>query len=185
MAQTLEGARKVAAAKLGTTLAEYERRLAAGEKFCRLCREWHRREAFGFDRSRGDGLASACRDSKNRDSRRRYSPRPRPKPGRRFNAARPGDKRQAIGRVNHLVNVGLLPPPNALPCVDCGHVWEPGERRHEYDHYLGYEAEHHEDVEAVCTICHHARARSRGESVQVRGRHGRFVAKGGEATLDG
>lgn len=27
----------------------------------------------------------------------------------------------------------------------------------EYDHHLGYAAEHHEDVEAVCTTCHHAR----------------------------
>ena len=41
--------------------------------------------------------------------------------------------------------------------MDCGHEYGSGERRHEYDHHLGYAAEHHEDVEAVCSKCHHAR----------------------------
>jgi hypothetical protein len=38
--------------------------------------------------------------------------------------------------------------------VDCGHVWKKGERRHEYDHYKGYAAQHHYDVEPVCSTCH-------------------------------
>ena len=49
------------------------------------------------------------------------------------------------------------PHPHDLPCVDCGHVWFKGERRHEYDHHLGYAPEHHLDVVARCTICHAAR----------------------------
>ena len=70
---------------------------------------------------------------------------------------RDGDRRQARRRINVEVRGGRRPHPNALPCKDCGHVWAPGERRHEYDHFLGYSAEHHYDVEAVCTICHAAR----------------------------
>ncbi len=70
---------------------------------------------------------------------------------------RDGDFKQARGRVNHLVNVGLLPDPNDVPCADCGHVFAVGERRHEYDHHHGYDAQHHECVESVCTTCHHAR----------------------------
>lgn len=63
--------------------------------------------------------------------------------------------------MNYLVDAGLIPDPNDLPCADCGHVYTPEGRRHEYDHYLGYAPEHHEDVEAVCTTCHHARETER------------------------
>ena len=70
--------------------------------------------------------------------------------------SRDGDKKQARRRVNYLVDIGLLPDPDDVPCVDCGHLGADGPR-HEYDHYLGYSAEHHEDVEAVCSGCHHKR----------------------------
>ncbi len=53
---------------------------------------------------------------------------------------RDGDKAQARHRVNVLVRTGRLAHPNALACADCGHIWKQGERRHEYDHYLGYAA---------------------------------------------
>lgn len=33
--------------------------------------------------------------------------------------------------------------------------------RHEYDHHQGYGAEHHLDVEPVCTFCHAAREKAR------------------------
>lgn len=69
-------------------------------------------------------------------------------------APRDGDKKQARQRINVLVRTGRMPHPNTLPCVDCGHVWTAGERRHEYDHHKGYAAEHHYDVEPVCTLCH-------------------------------
>lgn len=76
---------------------------------------------------------------------------PAPKP------PRDGDREQARQRVNVEVRTGRRPHPNTLPCTDCGHEWAAGERRHEYDHHLGYAAAHHMDVQAVCTTCHHLR----------------------------
>jgi integrase/recombinase XerD len=75
------------------------------------------------------------------------------------------DKTLARRAVHEHVRRGLLPHPNTLPCVDCGHVWKEGARRHEYDHFKGYEAAHHLDVEAVCTLCHSAR--SHGAAIVV------------------
>lgn len=79
------------------------------------------------------------------------------RPGPAPKAARDDDRVQARQRVNVEVRTGRRPHPNTLSCVDCGHVWAEGKRRHEYDHHLGYAAEHHLDVEPVCTRCHHAR----------------------------
>lgn len=73
---------------------------------------------------------------------------------------RDGDRRQARQRINVEVREGRRPHPNTIPCADCGHVWVEGERRHEYDHHLGYAAAHHYHVEAVCTICHARRTES-------------------------
>lgn len=67
---------------------------------------------------------------------------------------RDGDREQARQRINVEVRTGRRPHPNTLPCADCGHMWAEGERRHEYDHYLGYAPEHHLDVEVVCTTHH-------------------------------
>lgn len=86
---------------------------------------------------------------------RKYGPDPHP--------PRDGDKIQARQRINVEVRTGRRPHPNTLPCCDCGHIWLKGERRHDYDHYLGYAAEHHYDVQPVCTLCHAAR-----DSVKVR-----------------
>jgi hypothetical protein len=157
---------------------EYERRLAAGERWCFACREWHPADAFHVDRSRSDGLARACKESRNRGHRERYEPVPeeRRKPhGPPAYAPRDGDRRQARQRVNVLVRTGRLPHPGELPCVDCQHLGD--DRRHEYDHHLGYGAEHHLDVQPVCTVCHARRGRERGELAQARGTHGRFVRK--------
>ena len=76
------------------------------------------------------------------------------KPGPNPHPLRDGDKVQARQRVNLEVRTGRIPHPNLLPCVDCDHKWNSGERRHEYDHYLGYSAEHHLHVQVVCTRCH-------------------------------
>jgi hypothetical protein len=84
-------------------------------------------------------------------------PGPAPKP------ARDGDREQARQRVNVEVRTGRRPHPNTLPCADCQHEWKPGERRHEYDHFLGYDAVHHGDVQPVCTRCHSKRSFARGE----------------------
>lgn len=81
-------------------------------------------------------------------------------------APRDGDKNQARQRINVEVRTGRRSHPNSLPCFDCGHVWEKGERRHEYDHYLGYAAAHHYDVQPVCTRCHVKR-----DSIKARATH--------------
>lgn len=82
---------------------------------------------------------------------------PNPLTGRSGPAPEPprdDDKVQARQRVNVEVREGRRPHPNTLPCADCGHVWAPGERRHEYDHHLGYAPENHLNVISVCTTCH-------------------------------
>lgn len=105
-----------------------------------------------------------CTECRNTQVRNRYQPKGRPeRSGPAPAPARDGDKRQARKRVNQLVLCGKLPRPNSLPCVDCGHVWAEGQRRHEYDHFRGYVAAHHLDVQAVCTTCHGQRIRDRGE----------------------
>lgn len=91
-------------------------------------------------------------------------------PAQRRVPARDGDVRQAHDRVRTLVKRGLLPHPSTLPCTDCAQVWAPGLSRHEYDHHLGYAAEHHEAVEPVCSLCHHAREKSRGRVRKPSGR---------------
>jgi hypothetical protein len=148
------GAITRAAQAIGLTHDEYVARVASGEKWCCGCRAWHAVSCFGADTSRGDGLSTICVEFRAQRAKARYTPRPH-KRGRKYNDARDGDRKQARGRVNHLVRMGLLPRPATLPCHDCGHVG-PG-RRHEYDHHLGYTAEHHEHVQAVCTVCHNLR----------------------------
>lgn len=97
------------------------------------------------------------------------------------NPPRAGDREQARQRVNVLVRTGRMTHPNDIPCADCGHAHVAGERRHEYDHFKGYAPEHHLSVESVCTTCHAARARARGEVVQVRGASERFVRAKGDS----
>lgn len=158
MAQIATGAVKIAAKRVGVSVEQYQEAVAAGKKWCRGCRAFAGRENFGVDSSRGDGLASVCKPCKNRRGRQGYVFRDR-KRGRRFVAARDGDKEQARRRVNYLVESGLIPHPSELPCTDC-HRHHPTSR-HEYDHHLGYDAEHHESVQPVCAPCHHKRESAR------------------------
>lgn len=99
-------------------------------------------------------------------------------PGPAPNPPRDGDKKQARQRINVEVRSGRRPHPNTLPCVGCGHIWNEGERRHEYDHYKGYAAENHFEVEPVCTLCHRARVDDRKELIQHRDSRGRFTEVG-------
>lgn len=154
MAQTQVGAWTTAAKLLGISLEEYRGRKANGLKHCTACKEWKEIGSFGLDSSREDGLAASCLDCRKKKHKANYTPRPRHASGRRYAVARDGDKLQARGRVNHLINIGAIPDPNALPCVLCGHIWKKGERRHEYDHHLGYDAQNHEKVRALCSTCH-------------------------------
>lgn len=104
-----------------------------------------------------------CKSCRNSTTRERYQPKGKPlRSGPAPQAARSGDKRQARKRVNQMVLWGRLARPNDLPCYDCGH--RGADRCHEYDHFLGYSAEHHLAVQAVCSVCHHRRAAERGES---------------------
>ena len=73
------------------------------------------------------------------------------------------DHRQARQRVQSAARAGRLPRPRDLPCTDCGHIWQAGGPWHDYDHYLGYAAEHQLDVECVCRPCHLQRMTARGE----------------------
>jgi hypothetical protein len=136
-------------------------------KWCTAHKEEHEISAFGRDRSRSDGLAASCRASRHTGRPRGWHARPpiNPKTGRPGPARDPrrdGDKKQARSRINHDVQLGLRPSPNSLPCADCGHIYRLGGRRHEYDHHKGYGAEHHGDVEALCSSCHHKREARRG-----------------------
>lgn len=151
------GVMKVAAKRIGIPPAEYEARLAVGERWCTRDKVWHPLGEFGADANRADGIARSCLASRRQRLAETYTPKARPPTGRRYVGARDGDSLQARRRVNYLVDAMLLPRPNTLPCVDCGHEWSDGERRHEYDHYLGYSPIHHEDVEPTCTTCHHNR----------------------------
>lgn len=129
---------------------------ADGAKWCTACKDSHARSEFGRDPSRGDGLDARClasrrvKVSKQRTEFKRHG---------WLSAPRDGDRLQARRRVNYLVEQGRIPAPGALPCMDCGHVGD--DRRHEYDHARGYEAEYQLYVEPVCSSCHHARERGR------------------------
>lgn len=68
------------------------------------------------------------------------------------------DRSSARGAVGAAVFAGKLTPPGKLPCTDCGHLGD--DRRHEYDHYLGYAREHWLSVQPVCKPCHIKRTMS-------------------------
>jgi len=58
------GSVATAAKRLGITVKAYEAQVAAGRKWCTRCKKWHRRQAFGRDSSRNDGLAASCSASR-------------------------------------------------------------------------------------------------------------------------
>lgn len=160
VALTKEGSLKIAAKKCGLALDEYMARIESGEKRCTKCKQWKSTGEFNADSTRHDNLCPSCRDCQNKRGRDSYTPKPNiSRMGKRVNP-RDGDKVQARAWANLLVKNGKLPHPNEVPCTDCGHIYD-RTRRHEYDHHRGYAVEHHGDVEAVCTKCHHQRERER------------------------
>ncbi len=181
MAGTYIGTWKQAAKRAGLSLDDYLARKDAGEKWCVGHKALHPQTAFPKDASRPDGLATVCGEFRRQRARDRYIPRPGP---HRFgpppSPARDGDREQARRRVNALARRGRIPPPSELPCVDCGHQGD--DRRHEYDHHLGYGSEHHLDVQPVCTRCHAAREERRG--VRAIGRLGRAARRHGLTVTD-
>jgi hypothetical protein len=69
MTGTYRGVLKTAARRIGVDPDEYMRRIEAGEKWCCGCKTWHPASAFPWDESRGSGLASSCREHRNRRQR--------------------------------------------------------------------------------------------------------------------
>ena len=164
MAQTREGAIKTVAKKAGISARSFKLRLARGQKWCYKCRTFRVHKWVCRDACRYDGLSSVCKLCGREIRKQRYVPKPGPrKYGPDPKPGRDGDKFQARQRINVLVRTKRLPHPNSLPCHDCWHVWLEGERRHEYDHHLGYAAENHYKVQSTCTICHYQRGLKRGE----------------------
>lgn len=148
---TISGAIKTAAKRIGIDRDEYLRMIKQGKKWCSGCKEWHHYTAFGADNYRSDGLATMCFDYRKKLYNRTYIPRERTV-GKKITSSRAGDRRQAVGRISHLVNVGLLPHPDTLKCSKCG--GERKSKRNEYHHFNGYAPEHHEDVIVLCSACH-------------------------------
>lgn len=151
---------KMIASRIGISVEAYRASIEGGLKWCTVCKNFHDKSAFNRDRSRRDGLSAGCAKSTADRIRRKYMKRARVRSGPSPSPARDMDKKQARKRVNLHVRMGRWPHPITIPCTDCGHVGR--DRRHEYDHYLGYAAEHHEDVQAVCTACHAKREMARG-----------------------
>jgi len=154
MAQTLEGAEKIAAGFCGITVEEYRSLKAKGLKRCTKCKTWLPVSDFNNDKSRSDGLAAACRNCQNKMGRDGYTPIPESK--RKLSGPPPkpkdGDKLQARQTVNRLVRQRRIPNPNTVPCSECGHLGN--DKKHEYHHHKGYAAEHHKSVVVMCRSCH-------------------------------
>jgi len=137
-----------------TTRKQRIREWLFGFSWCTACKSLQPLELFCADRSRWNQLSSKCSVCRSGIERRgrMESCDVVHERGRCFIEPRDNDPKQARGRVNHLVNVGILPDPEIIPCSDCNHVGS--DKRHEYDHYLGYAKENHEKVQVVCTTCH-------------------------------
>ncbi len=167
MAQTPEGAAKIAARYYGLPLEEYKHRLQ-NQKACKRCKNWKLRECFCKDGSnKKDGLSKLCNTCR-QEMQKAQPKKPRhlwKKFGPPKIAPRNGDKRQARASINNEVTWGRFPNPNTIPCTDCGHLGN--DHRHEYDHHLGYDVEHHLDVQAVCTPCHSKRGWDRIKQVKI------------------
>ena len=156
------GSLKTAAQRIGVSFDHYVDSIRGGLRWCHGCRRFLATASFCVDKSRSDGLTRICGTCRNIRNRSAYTPKPGLRCGPKPKAARDGDKRQARKRVNQMVKAGELPSPNDVPCTDCNHVATIETRRHEYDHYLGYGAANHLDVQAVCTKCHRRRETDRG-----------------------
>lgn len=82
MAQTREGAMKVAAQRVGIDIEEYKARVAGGQKWCFQCRSWRVLDDFGQDSTRFDGRAARCLHCVRVKERKSTKGRPSPFKGR-------------------------------------------------------------------------------------------------------
>jgi hypothetical protein len=149
------GGFKRAADMAGISFQEFIDRVDSGLKRCMSCKQWIKFSGFISDASRWDCLSSRCSECQRRFQRQRYEPVPpsewKPK-GPPRKEPRDGDKIQARHLINLDIRHGKRPDPDMLHCAYCGHKGT--DRRHEYHHYMGYEARHHYDVIPICSVCH-------------------------------
>ena len=164
MAGTAAGRLKQKAIKAGLSVEEYLRRTDAGLKRCSACHQWKMaKDDFARNPAMRDGRANACKECSNHWHRRHYTPAPPRSKGKFRSAPRDGDSGQAKHRVNYRVDIGLLPPADSLPCSRCGHIGS--DKKHNYHHDQGYQANHHLSVIVLCVGCHRSThgATRRGE----------------------
>lgn len=138
MAQTIDGALKVAAKKCGIEVDAYLAMRESGLKHCWKCKQWKAINDFSLDRSRFDGYAAGCKPcTRVQHKKERKLSRPSIRHGNRASEA----VRQAIKK-------GVLQRPEERSCTECGNS-----ARH-YHHHLGYSDEHLLDVVPMCVGCH-------------------------------
>ncbi len=147
MAGNQLGAFRKTAKLLGIDFSVYMSKKSSGLKYCYGCKEWKANIEFCVDLSRGDGLQSLCKLCKYEKGYTRKKVQ--------LNV----EKRRAHRAVQMRVLRGKLKNPNEISCCDCGHIGN--DRRHEYDHYNGYEGDAKFQVEAVCSLCHAQRHKQR------------------------
>lgn len=128
-----------------------------GTRACGKCFRDLSLDEFPIDRSRPLGRGYVCKECRNASSRSGYVKKGLPGKRGWIVPIRDGDKKQARRRVNYLVEQGIIPHPEDLPCFDCGDMVFVEPHRHEYDHALGYDGENQLYVEPVCSKCHHNR----------------------------
>jgi hypothetical protein len=138
MGVTKQGAQKIAAKRIGLPFDEYLKKLNNGLKWCYKCRVWKLQVVFDIDKSRGDGLASACVDCRRVKVRMRHKVFP----------ATQQEKTIAIEAVRTAIRRKRLIAPKYLPCLDCG------KQARVYHHHLGYARAHVLDIHALCYSCH-------------------------------
>lgn len=167
MVLTKIGGQKIAAGKIGISVEEYQQNVKSGLKWCFSCQTWLKLNLFNQSKNARDGKDNRCRTCRRAFDRKRYQPIPidiRKSRGFSTKPGRNGDKTQARNRVNYAVTRNRLPHARNIPCVDCGHLGP--DRLHEYDHYKGYDAVNHLEVECVCVPCHIDRERQRKQEWQ-------------------
>ncbi len=132
------GVQKVAAERIGLSLADYLSYIENGLKWCNSCRMWKSRNTFGQDTHRGDGLDAKCLDCRHVKVHKQHMKY----------EANARTKTAAANAVKYAIVKGKLSPPTELPCFRCGTTAEV------YHHHLGYARQYWLDVRAVCKSCH-------------------------------
>jgi hypothetical protein len=77
MAQTKEGAIKIAAKKVGISVEEYLAHKSNSEKWCYKCDEWKTFDEFGHDSTRSDNRKALCKKCSLINERRRAAKKPK------------------------------------------------------------------------------------------------------------